>query len=770
VNRRATSKTVIRRAWLRPAVLACAWMLLIHSGDPGYAMVEPRPQQQSGQSQGIEVTPAQITILVDESGSIRQDDMVREQNAASLLAQSELSARSTVSVVGFASDSGSKPPVDVVCPPIVLAGPAERERIVQCVQGLHKRTRAEGDGTDHAEALKQALSYVGTGTTADGPKLVFLLTDGVLDVTDSPRYGVDKTGQQRNDAAREVIRETIGVARTKGVQIWPLGFGKVDKNALDEFAAGGFQGSCGPDAPKPSATVVSSSADVTGALLRSFSSGRCVGIGPISNSELGSGRTIEVPLAIPAIATDGSIIVVKNDSRISVEYLDPQGQAVPKSGETGSGRFQVSGESGAVEVLRVVNPVPGAWRVRITSPQDVPPQNVLTTVTWQGAAQALIHIDPPSPAVGQQVTVSLQVVLRGGKPVVRPDTLQGLSFTAEMSGDQVPARPITLADNGQDPDSGVDGTYTGRLTIPTDAKQQVSFRGRVTGLGISAADAVATVQVAPQVPTVLATTTLPTLATKVAPGTTLPAKVTVANNSGARQEIQIRVHADNGGAITVPAEDAVHQVDPGSATFDFRMVIGANSPEQLTTGTVQIVTKGDPQLVLHEKPFTLDVAYPPPPFPWLLAVLYTLIGLAGIAAALWFIGRRRAQNVEGLQVQAIHHGNRVYLQTEAHRANQFRFVVQLLGLVPRLDIAPAHDTSAFTLTRSKVGLKLKLPSGEVRATQLDEEVPLDNGLTFVVSLDPAYAKGWNEDDAGQGDGWGDHSSAQEREPVPDPLM
>ncbi|RSM69638.1 hypothetical protein DMH04_45795 [Kibdelosporangium aridum] len=699
--------------------------------------VATRAEQPNGQNQDIDVKPAQIVILVDQSGSIRQEDMVREQNAASLLAQSELSTRSTVSIVGFASDSGTKPPVDVACPPLVLTGAAERERIAQCVGGLRKRATSEGAGTDHAEALKQAMSYLGQGSAADGPKLIFLLTDGVLDVSESPRYGVDKSAQQRNDAAQQAIRQTLDSARDKGVQVWPLGFGKVDKNALDQFAAGGFQGSCGPEVPKPSATVVSTSEDVTGALLRSFSSGRCVGVGPVTNNQLGSGRDIEVPVTIPAIATDGSIIVVKNDSRISVEYIDPQGRSVPKSGESDSGRFQASGETGAVEVLRVVNPAPGEWTVRVTSPPEVPPQNVLTAVTWQGAAQAVLNVDPPTPAVGHQATVTLKVVLRGGKPVARPELLQGLSFTAEMAGDNVPARPITLQDNGQSPDDAADGTFSGRVTIPTELKDGVSFRGRVAGLGISAADATATVKVAPQLPTVLATTTLPTLESTVEPGDSLLAKAIISNNSGQRQRVQIGVRADGESSITVPAEEAVREVDPGSTTVDFTMQFADDSPEGVATGVVRVVDAADPSRILHEKSFTVAVEYP---FPWWKWIVGFVVGMGVIPLAYWLVARRLAQEVQGLVVRAIRDGHMVSLHTAAKKAKQFRFTVDTAGPVPRLNIAPDNEQVAFVLSRSRNGVRLKTPYGQVLTAQIGEPVDVGDGLIIEV-VDAAYGDG-----------------------------
>jgi hypothetical protein len=717
-------------------IFAAAFLLTLlgHSGGVVQAVAE-RDMTAVGQNQDIDLKPAKIVILVDESGSISQPDMDRERDAASLIGQSELSTKSTVSVVGFASDNGTRSPVDVVCPPLVLSGPAERDHIAQCVSGLRKRTRPEGDGTDHAEALQQAMSYLRDGSPADGPKLIFLLTDGVLDVTDSPRYGANKTGDQRNDAAREVIRQTLTQARDAGVQVWPLGFGKVDTNALNGFAEGGYRGSCGPNVPQPRATVVSSSADVADALLRAFSSGRCAGVGPIQNTPVGSGASVEIPVTIPVIATDGSIIVAKHDGRIGVDYVDPQGKSVPKSGETGSGKFEVSGENSPVEVLHIVDPVPGQWKVRVSSGQGVPAQNVLTTVTWLGAAQALLLLDPPAPAVGQPVTVSLQVVLRGGKPVTQPDLLRGLAFSAELSGKDLPVQPIAMLDNGQDPDTAVDGTFTGRLTIPQEVTDEITFKGTVSGLGISAADALATVRVAPEVPPILATATLPTISTRVAPGETVRASVAVTNNTGQRHKVRVQVRGAGDAAITVPADDAVREVDPGRTTFEFRMVFAANTPEGVTTGVVQVVDGDDAGTVFHEKPFTVEVAYPPPPPPILQWVLGTVAGIAVVALALWLVARRRSQEVEGLMVQAVRNGQRAYLHTEARKAKQFRFTVTMHTLVPALDVAQPGDPTAFTLTRSRAGLTLLTPYGERHSMQLDQSVEVGEDLSITVSLD-----------------------------------
>ena len=680
----------------------------------------------AGQSGDVDLKPARIVILVDLSGSIREQDMERERQAASVIAQSELSKESQVAVVGFASDNGAASPVDVACPPTVVAGAAERDRLTQCIAGLRKREKGKGDGTDHAAALQQALGYLRDGSPEDGPKLVFLLTDGDLDVRDSTRYGVDKSGPQRNDAAREVIRKELVTAKESGVQVWPLGFGNVQKPALDEFASGGYQGDCGPSVPKPSTTIVQDSADVATALFQSFATGRCNGRGPIENTDLGSGDNVEIPVTIPAIATNGSIIVVKHDPRISVEYLDPDGVAVPKQGTSASGSFEVSGESSPVEVLRIVDPKPGGWTVRVSSLPDIPPQKLLTTVTWQGAAQATLLVDPPSPGAGQPVTLTLRVVLRGGRPVTDPELLKGLDFSVEMQGAGEPVA-VPVSDSGTDPDAAADGTYTGRLTLPSDGAGRATFRGRVAGLGISAADAIASVEVTAEAPRLLATATLPTIGDDVEPGDEVAVPVAVGNDTGARQELRVQVEAPRA-VVTIPEEDTTHTVDPGSSGFTFRLLFGEKT-EGVTTGTVRIVDSAG--RVLHEKSFTVDVQ---PPFPWLEAIVIGIASMAVLALAVFLVLRRRAQEVEGLVVHAIRGGQRRYLHTEARKAKQFRFTVAPFD-APHLDIAQPGDLTAFVLTRSGAGLRLRTPYQEVLTMHLGQEVSAGDGLTILVTAD-----------------------------------
>lgn len=336
--------------------------------DPGSALLL------TARTIGLELKPANIVVLVDESGSISPQDMLREREAATLIANAELSPKSVVSVVGFASSAVGSPAVEMVCPPTILAGAAEREDLARCIGALHKRSRTEGDETDHVAALRQALSVL---RSADGVKLVFLLTDGKLDVSDSPEWG--DTAQNRNAAARAALIQTLAEAKDHGVQIWPIGFGQVDGPALNELAGGGYQQTCGPTSAPPSPTFVATSADIAAALLRAFASARCADVGAV-DSELESGTKQEVRVIIPPGVTNVSIIVDKGGSWVRADFVDPDGRAVPRSGSELSGAYQVSETGESRLVLRISSAAPGTWKVRFTSPAGAPTAKISTTV------------------------------------------------------------------------------------------------------------------------------------------------------------------------------------------------------------------------------------------------------------------------------------------------------------------------------------------------------------------------------------------------------
>lgn len=153
-----------------------------------------------GSTKKVGVAPIRAVIIADESGSLDQQAVANERNAAALLALSDLSPRSQFAVDGFGSSNGpGQTAVVTYCGFITVSGHTARERLADCAQKIHARTLKEGNDTDHAAALRAAVSQLKHTPPTQTP-VIFLMTDGVLDVSHSPQYG--KRASQRDAEAR----------------------------------------------------------------------------------------------------------------------------------------------------------------------------------------------------------------------------------------------------------------------------------------------------------------------------------------------------------------------------------------------------------------------------------------------------------------------------------------------------------------------------------------------------------------------------------------
>ncbi|WP_052422629.1 vWA domain-containing protein [Nonomuraea candida] len=581
-----------------------------------------------------DVKPVRVVILVDESGSLSGQDVSRERAAAQLIALSELSPRSQVAVVGFGSSNGpGQSAVDIVCPLTGVETAQDRESLSRCVEKLRRREAHEGNDTDHAAALEQALDIMNEPDDQQRAKIVFLLTDGVLDVARSPQYGADP--RDRNANARRQIAGTLGDAREGRVQIWPLGFGSADQAGLKAFADGGWREPCGTlESARPRARVVAGSADVERSLLEAFAYARCAGIGESVTDSLDAGATVDLHVTIPAVATDGSIVVVKRDRRIRVGYFDPEGRPVPKQGEQHGSTFQGAGESGPVESLRIRNPVPGQWRIRLESPPGVARQDVSATVVWQGALRASISLSNPRPRPGEQVDVRLRLQTRSGT-ISDPAELKGLRFSAGLSGEGVPPLPIALGDTGEGPDrERGDGEFSGRVTVPPGATGALSFLGRVTGTGMAGDARVYETRIAGPADRVRAQVRL--ARATVEPGGEVAGAVSVTSDAGpARLALRL---LDAPATVRLSAGEL--QAPAGHSEHAFTLHVAAGAAGGRVSGTVQVLGP-DGQLVADG---FVDVDVRPPTPWWQRALQALVIVLAVVAVALPFLlARRRAR-------------------------------------------------------------------------------------------------------------------------------
>jgi hypothetical protein len=431
-------------------------------------------------------TPVRAIVLVDESGSLAEAEVERERQAVSLLAQSDLSAASEFAVYGFgSSNSPGQNAVQPYCELTRVNSVEARQSLATCAGLVHRRSAEEGPDTDHASALRAAAEKLGARAGDGRLGVVFLLTDGVLDVANSPSFGADPRLRD-GEANRQLDSEILPLARSKDIQIWPLGFGDADLAALQRFAAGGAGATrgCSDRSAVPQARVVGEAGDVAFALLSALSSARCSVVekpveGTVRN------KPLELKVNIPLIATDGSIAVTKVDARIQVSYFDPEGKEVPEVGELDRQRFDRSGAQGPVEALRISNPKPGEWTVRLQAPDQLNEQRVAAVAIWQGAVRSVVGVSPVVPSPGEETQVRVRLQTRAGI-ITDPSALRDLAFEATATGDGFPETRVGLRDSGTKPDAKADdGEYTGSFVLPTTATGKVSVCGLVQGAGVS---------------------------------------------------------------------------------------------------------------------------------------------------------------------------------------------------------------------------------------------------------------------------------------------
>ncbi|QKV79931.1 vWA domain-containing protein [Amycolatopsis sp. Hca4] len=688
---------------------------------------EPLPQ----------VQPARLVILVDESGSISPDDLDREREAAAMIGLGEFAPGSSVSVVGFGSDNtGSQLPVDAVCEAVTVKTAQDQQSLADCVAKLRKRNKADGDGTDHYAAMQQAMTYLSDGPpgSAVSPKMVFMLTDGNLDVSASPRYGRDNVGDQRNQAALRGLDGTLATATKVGVQVWPLGFGNVNKAQLDRFAAGGFQGTCSPSVPRPAAAVAADSRAVADFLLKAFGSARCAGSSDIQRIRLGAGDRQSVTVSVPEIATDGSIVVVKQDAKVTVSVFDPSGREVPKSGRLGDSVFQDSGANGPVESLRITNPDPGNWTVKLTSLPGSPDVEVSAVVIWQGAIRASLTVDPPAPRRGQPVRVLLTLQTRN-RPIRDPVQLAGLVFAVRMTSGTAEL-PVRVADAGTEGDdhSG-DGIYTGSVVIPDSDAKSVTFTGTVEGVGVSGDTRTVTAQVSQGRPRLTGQIAFDAAPALVPPGGSVAGLVTVTSVLPARAKVQLQItELAPGTRASVPADRTVFEVPAtGRVDLPFTVTFAKDTASGTNRVVVSVVDTADPASVLTSYPLTVDVGYPPEPPPW---PLYLGTGGAVVVVAavlLWLRARKRRREVRGLAVFLFVRGRQVSdIAAPESGAIRFRFVVHSdEGMSPQL-AHPVADEPAYRLVRDGGQFRLSTPFGEQFLIHDGERCPAGEGLELEI--------------------------------------
>jgi hypothetical protein len=604
--------------------------------------------------------PTNIVIAVDESYSITKQDIVWERQAAQVLAVGDFSPESRIGVLGFGGDdrqynakTDRQSPWDQVCPMTEVNTQASRQSLSDCIDDLHKRLPGQGDYTDFIDAISHSVADLVSPPDSGRPLLLFLLTDGWLDMVDTPRYPGD-IGKADSTGNQVLQNSTLPLAKADGVSIWPLAFGSkaaVDGPELQKIVTGGAQDSCDPalrDAT-PHVTRVDSAADVQ-ALPQLFADATCGNYAPPtpkSTASIGPGGSADLYVTVPAVVTSGSIVVTRQSSKVKVTYFDPDGRQVPASGASFAGQtFSFAGTNGPVEALTVAYPIPGCWRVHVAAPAGVLPGGPVTaSVLWQGVLHSDIVIDPPDPVPGQLVGVTVKLQVRT-RPLSASDLAAAhVQVSVRVTGGGRSA-PISVAvnDDGARPDQTArDGIYTGTFTVPRSARGALIARAAVLAQGVMGDTDSVSIAIDSDGLAVTGQMTLPE--SDVTQGGQVPGTVRLSNPGGKPHTIRL-VTVDTPPGVTIAPSKISLPGTPRSTTYQFTLRFAASVPVGAVTGQVNASDARTGSVYAEAAITSTVVAALKSGYRWWYPVLYALslivAGLAGWGARVVYLRRRRA--------------------------------------------------------------------------------------------------------------------------------
>ncbi|GFH36546.1 VWA domain-containing protein [Streptomyces pacificus] len=728
VRRKAAGRTVRGAA----AVLAAVAVLAAPTAPAG-------PDQIPAAAVKPAFASVNYAVAVDQSASLAPEDMEAEKAAAKRIAVGGVSSSSHITVFGFAAaESEKQRAVDPVCPRTALDA-AGRRTVGGCIGKLRSRKEGEGTGTDFPSAIRQGVHELSNGTDPSVPRVLFLLTDGRMDVTGSPQYG---DPAHREAEGRQQLAKELANAAASNVQIWPLGFGPdPDAGQLAEIAAGGYQKGC-VDLPsaKPAASRVKGAEDVGPKLEKIFAAAHCLryeegppGERPPTTQEIG----------ISPLATIGSIVVDKGDAEVDITYIDPHGNKVPANGRYRGSAFELAGAEDTVEALRIVDPVPGTWKVKAEAPEGHRSAPVSVSVLWQGELRGAITMDPPSPQAGQKATVTMRLQTREGYEIKNPRDYAGLRVTSSLTGDGFAPVPLGLRDDGKAPDAEAsDGAFTGTVRIPSGAEGALKVTGTLTASGLNADTRSEAGQVAPAAPAVTTALTLPR--EEVHPGASVTGSLAVSNTSDTPHTLRLSVADVKAGLLTVsPAEIVVKPGESGTREVTVRVAAAEIFGDRLSadglrlggTVTVADTTEGDRALV--RSPLSVRVTPEPGVWDtwwWAFLTGAALLAAASVAVVLLLRQRSRRRDPAGLVLRLVSGSGEVLGEHRAGRGHKqwYAFAVVEPHRNPRIE---RRANGPYAVRRSPEGgaVLRKRDGGRTRLTG-HSQVPLADDLALTIGV------------------------------------
>jgi len=660
-----------------------------------------------------------VVMLVDESGSETPAKVADEKQTVSTIVQSMLNPRSRVTVVGFGGINhvaSNQTPVDIACVPTIAGGQQNLSYLASCVTKLRRRTEVQGDDTDYAAALGQAMGYLSPDSTATPPsppgaiKIILMMTDGAVDVSrNTKQYGVNW-----QEGEKVGIDSQLAMARKSGVQVWPLGFGTDIGTGLTEpqaltylnnIAAGGASAVCDKQhaVNQPHATWVNNPGNAISALNELYADAACLGTNGNSTA-INGGGSATLSVTIPQIASDAAISVDRVNPGIGVGFTMPNGRAWTDASA-------ISGQDNSpVVVLHLADITSadvGTWKINLTAPTGLASQLVSATAFWQGAVRAVITANPPSAKLGQPISVELDVLGPSG-PITDQSALHNLLTGVTVTGDGLPGTSTVKVSAASSP-----GEFTGTFKAPSQAGT-LTFTGSASGYGLFATDVPTYVAVGTANPNFTATAEFPVVS-KVQIGNTITGKLIFTNKTGSAKQVRLLL-STSGATASITSPTGLITVPSGNAPdVPFTVQVAKHSRTGAAWFRVEVADASNPNLVYNAARIEVTVTKPPTfiqKYFWEIIGIIILIALI-IAALLWRRAIIRARiDVRGLVATLRREEQELGRPFKApdRWADTFRFIIRdEHEPTARLDF-PQTGFSVYLVKRSRPGeVKLMTP-------------------------------------------------------------
>lgn len=615
--------------------------------------VEDEDDADDEDAENQDLLPVRAVVLVDESGSLDEDAVQRERDAVSIFVDTVENGWEVAIYPFGSSNAPGQNAVDRECELVKVESEANRQRLRECVLKIQRRGEDQGPDTDHAAALTDAVATL-TSAEGDALPVIFLLTDGKLDVERSDRYGASG----RTETALKQINDTIlPNAKKNNVQVWPVGFGEVDGAALENLAKGGAQvNSRCPEAsssvPKP--VVEPGPEELALAFQRVAASAVCASSGIESVQTVGDGESKESVHTISPVATSGVLSVVKSNPKSTVNFIDPAGEEVKSSGDSGNSAYERSGQDTRYEVLRIDRPKPGDWKVKVNAKEGE--QTFAVFSRWTGKVDTTVNVPTGTPSAGSESTATLRLKTYSDQKVPA-GALKGFDFSGELSGKGFDTAKFKLADDGKGADQTAgDLLFSGTFTTPEDCDGAATLKGSVNASGLAGDVRPYEFSCKAGSSGVVAEIALDDLPEGgvVTVGSKLTGRISLDNQGSAFDGKLKIVDASDGAQLSIDPTSI--EVPAGTSDAEFTLSIADESQLGETTFSIQLEGEDGP-IAASDQRLTLEA--PPSKF-WLYFAIGVIVLLIAGGAAFLVWRRQQAQQkarlVKGLQAILIEDG------------------------------------------------------------------------------------------------------------------